>query len=52
MTSPTFAASTLPVQPAPGRLLLFIHQAQLTLLYGERSSKSALSRERDVRVAA
>ena len=38
MSRPIFSASTLPVQPSPSRLLLFIQQAQLTLLYGEGSA--------------
>jgi hypothetical protein len=52
MTRPIFSASTLPVEPAPDRLLLFIQQAQLTLLYSECSSKSALNSDREARVAA
>jgi|1185.fasta_scaffold78147_2 hypothetical protein len=50
MTRPIFSASTLAVQPPPGRLLLFIHQAQLTLVYRERS-EGPLNRDRDGRVA-
>jgi hypothetical protein len=46
------SASTLPVEPPVGRLLLFIQQAQLTLLYSEGSSKSAVKSDRDARVAA
>jgi hypothetical protein len=52
MTRLILSASTLPVEPPPGRLLLFIQQAQLTLLYSECSSKSALKSDRDARVAA
>jgi hypothetical protein len=52
MTRLTFSASTLPVEPPPGRLLRFIQQAQLTLLYSECSSKGALNSDRDARVAA
>jgi hypothetical protein len=52
MTGLIFSASTLPVEPPPGRLLLFIQQAQLTLLYSECSSKSALKSDGDARVAA
>jgi hypothetical protein len=52
MTRPIFSASTLPVHPPPDRLLLFIQQAQLTLLYSERSSESALNSDRDARLAA
>jgi hypothetical protein len=37
MTRPIFSASTLPVELPPDRLLLFIQQAQLTLLYSECS---------------
>jgi hypothetical protein len=48
MTRLILSASTLPVEPPLGRLLLFIQQAQLTLLYSEGSSKS----DRDARVAA
>ena len=44
MTGPMFSASTLPIELPPGRLLLFIQQAQLTLLYSECSSKSALTK--------
>ena len=51
MTRPIFSASTLPVESPPDRLLLFIQQAQLTLLYSECSSKCALN-NRDARVAA
>jgi hypothetical protein len=52
MTRLILSASTLPVEPPPGRLLLFIQQAQLTLLYSECSSKSALKSDHDARVAA
>jgi hypothetical protein len=52
MTRPIFSPSTLPVEPPPDRLLLFIQQAQLTLLYSECSSKNALNSDRDARVAA
>ena len=51
MTRQIFSPSTLPVEPPPDRLLLFIEQAQLTLLYRECSSKCALNRDRG-RVAA
>jgi hypothetical protein len=43
MTRHLFSASTLPVDRPPSRLLLFIQQAQLTLLYSECSSKSVLT---------
>ena len=33
MTRPLYTPSTMPVQPAPGPLLLFIRQAQVTILY-------------------
>jgi hypothetical protein len=49
MTRPIFSPSTLPVEPPPDRLLLFIQQAQLTLLYSDCSSKSALNSDRDAR---
>jgi hypothetical protein len=52
MTRLILSASTLPVEPPVGRLLLFIQQAQLTLLYSEGSSESAVKSDRDVRVAA
>jgi hypothetical protein len=52
MTRLILSASTLPVAPPPGRLLLFIQQAQLTLLYSECSSKSGLDSDRDAGVAA
>ena len=52
MTRPLFSASTLPVQPPPDPLLLFIQQSQLTLLYRERSSESALNSDPDARAAA
>jgi len=52
MTRNILSASTLPVEPTLGRLLLFIQQAQLTLLYRECSSKSALQSVRDARAAA
>jgi hypothetical protein len=52
MTRPIFSASTLPVEPPPDRLLLFIQQAQLTLLYSECSCKRVLNSDRDARVAA
>ena len=51
MTRQIFLPSTLPVEPPPDRLLLFIEQAQLTLLYRECSSKCALNRDSG-RVAA
>jgi hypothetical protein len=51
MTRQIFSPSTLPVEPRPDRLLLFIQQAQRTLLYRECSSKCALNRDR-ARVAA
>jgi len=49
MTHPIFSASTLAVQPPPGRLLLFIQQAQLTLVYGDRS-ESPVNRDGDGRL--
>jgi hypothetical protein len=52
MTRQIFSPSTLPVEPPPDRLLLFIQQAQLTMLYRERSSERALDGDRDARVAA
>ena len=52
MTRFIYSPSTVPVEPPPDRLLLFIQQAQLTLLYRECSSKSALKSDRDARVAA
>jgi hypothetical protein len=52
MTRPIFSASTLPIQPYQGPLLLFIQQAQLTMLYRERSSESPLDSDPDARVAA
>jgi hypothetical protein len=33
MTRPLYTPSTMPVQPAPDPLLLFIRQAQATILY-------------------
>ena len=33
MTRPLYTPSTMPVPPAPDPLLLFIHQAQVTILY-------------------
>jgi hypothetical protein len=33
MTRPVYTPSTMPVQPAPDPLLLFIRQAQVTILY-------------------
>jgi hypothetical protein len=52
MTRPLFSASTLPVQPPPDPLLLFIQQAQLILLDRERSSENALNSDPDARAAA
>jgi len=52
MTRLILTPSTLPVEPPVGRLLLFIQQAQLTLLYSEGSSKSAVKSDRDARAAA
>jgi hypothetical protein len=52
MTRLILSASTLPVEPPLGRLLLFIQQAQLTLLYSEAPSKRAVKSDRDARVAA
>jgi hypothetical protein len=52
MTRLILSASTLPVDPPLGRLLLFIQQAQLTLLYTDGCSKSAVKSERDAPVAA
>jgi hypothetical protein len=52
MTRPILSASTLPIQPPQGRLLLFIQQAQLTMVYRERSSERALNNDPDARVAA
>ena len=37
MSRTVYTPSTLPVQPRPDPLLLFIQQAQLILLYRERS---------------
>jgi hypothetical protein len=51
MTRLIFSPSTLPVESPPDRLLLFIQQAQLTLLYRECSLKGALNSDR-ARVAA
>jgi hypothetical protein len=42
MTRLIVSASTLPVEPPPGRLLLFIQQAQLTLLYSRVLFKERL----------
>jgi hypothetical protein len=33
MTPPLYTPSTMPVQPAPDPLFLFIRQAQVTILY-------------------
>jgi hypothetical protein len=52
MIRPLFSPSTLPVEPPADRLLLFIQQAQLTLLYRERASKCTLKRDHDAQVAA
>lgn len=52
MTRLILSASTLPVEPPLSRLLLFIQHAQLTLLYSECSSKTALKSDRDARVGA
>ena len=37
MTRPLYTPSTMPVQPTPGPLLLFIRQAQAAILYGHGS---------------
>jgi hypothetical protein len=52
MSRAVYSLSTMPVQPQPDPLLLFIQQAQLTLLYGERSSGSDSKSHPDARVAA
>jgi hypothetical protein len=52
MTRLILSASTLPVEPPLGRLLLYIQQAQLALLYSEGSFKSAMKSDGDARVAA
>ena len=52
MTRLMYSPSTLPVEPPPDRLLLFIQQAQLTLLYRECSAKSPLKSDCDARAAA
>ena len=52
MSRPLYAPSTLPVQPRPDPLLLFIQQAQLTLLNRERSSESGSKSLTHARVAA
>jgi hypothetical protein len=49
MTRQIFSPSTLPVEPPPDRLLLFIQQTQLTLLYRECSSKGGLNSDRALR---
>jgi hypothetical protein len=51
MTRIILSASTLPVEPPLGRLLLFIQQAQLTLVYRECSSKGVLKSGPDARAA-
>jgi hypothetical protein len=52
MSRPMYSPSTLPVQPRPDPLLLFIQQAQLTLLNRERSSESGSKSLGNARVAA
>jgi hypothetical protein len=47
-----YSPSTLPLQPPPDRLLLFIQQAQLTLLYRERLSDGDRKSHDDPPVAA
>ena len=47
-----YSPSTMPVQPAPDPLLLYIQQAQLTLLYGERTSESDPKSRPGTRIAA
>jgi hypothetical protein len=39
MLRPAYSPSTMPVPPAPHRLLLFIQQAQLTLAYKKRGAR-------------
>jgi len=41
MTRPLYTPSTMPVQPAPDPLLLFIRQAQVTILY-KHGSRAAI----------
>jgi hypothetical protein len=52
MSRSLYSPGTLPVQPRPDPLLLFIQQAQLTLFYKERSSESESKNAGDARVAA
>ena len=52
MPRAVYSPSTMPVPPKPDPLLLFIQQAQLTLLYGERTSESDSKSRSEVRVAA
>ncbi|HEU5041423.1 MAG TPA: hypothetical protein VFT84_11400 [Gemmatimonadales bacterium] len=44
MTAPRYGPSTTPVAPRPSPLLLFIEQAQLTLVYAPRPALAAASR--------
>jgi hypothetical protein len=52
MSRPVFSLATMPAQPRPDPLLLFIQQAQMTLLYREESLSSASNAPLDARVAA
>jgi len=52
MARPVYSPSTLPCQPRPDPLLLFIQQAQITLLYREPASESDSTGQGHARVAA
>ena len=52
MSRPAFSPATMPAQPRPDPLLLFIEQAQMALLYREESPSSASKGPLDPRVAA
>ena len=51
MSRPVFSPATMPAQPRPDPLLLFIQQAQMALLYRDESP-SASNGPLEVRVAA
>jgi hypothetical protein len=52
MPRPAFSPATMPAQPRPDPLLLFIQQAQMALLYRGESPSSASKGPLDARVAA
>jgi hypothetical protein len=52
MSRPVFSPATMPAQPGPDPLLLFIQQAQMALLYREESPSSTSNGPLDARVAA